>query len=544
LPILVSDPVRADTLGFLLSDPAVLQAVLDLASGSVIVADSTLTIRYANAAAATATGYSVEELIGQTALVLRSDDHDDEFYESIWSRLTAGLLWKGVLVNRRKDGQRLEEAVTISPVLDEVGEFVAFVANKRDRTVELRLQDDISRRRSDRQEIVILMDHVQPGETIRETASAFCRATTELEGIHGAMVLLLQHDGTLTVVSAAGLCEPALALTRPLSGALVDDLVETTVVGPWFLDVADDAGYPTIGRELADSLRDVGVTTTGFVGIRCDGELAGLLGVGTSWTDGVAWLSSRRGTLEQLGSYAGTLMGYQAVEHVRRERLRSEVLHVMENRLYHPVFQPVVDTGSGAIVGYEALTRFDDGCRPDVRVSDAHLVGLGPIFEATLAASAVEAARHLPSDIWLGLNFSAEAILDGFASPVVVRANRAIVIEITEHARIDSYPDVRKAIIDSGDVLLSVDDAGAGFASLHHVLELDPDIVKLDIGLIRGIDADPARQALAAGLCHFAQRTGTTLIAEGVETQGEAETVRDLGVELAQGFLFGRPEPF
>jgi EAL domain-containing protein (putative c-di-GMP-specific phosphodiesterase class I) len=171
-------------------------------------------------------------------------------------------------------------------------------------------------------------------------------------------------------------------------------------------------------------------------------------------------------------------------------------------------------------------------------------VGLGPILEATLAASAVEGARHLPPEIWLGLNFSAEAILGGFATPVVVRANRAIVIEITEHARIDSYPDVRKAISDSGDVLLSVDDAGAGFASLHHVLELDPDIVKLDIGLVRGIDVDPARQALAAGLCHFAQRTGTTLIAEGVETQGEADTVRDLGVELAQGYLFGGPEPF
>lgn len=88
---------------------------------------------------------------------------------------------------------------------------------------------------------------------------------------------------------------------------------------------------------------------------------------------------------------------------------------------------------------------------------------------------------------------------------------------------------------------IAVDAAGAGFASLRHVLELRPDIVKLDIGLVRGIDADPARQAMAAGLCEFAAQTGTMLIAEGIETEAEAEAVRRVGVGYLQGYLFGRP---
>jgi EAL domain-containing protein (putative c-di-GMP-specific phosphodiesterase class I) len=83
-----------------------------------------------------------------------------------------------------------------------------------------------------------------------------------------------------------------------------------------------------------------------------------------------------------------------------------------------------------------------------------------------------------------------------------------------------------------------VDDAGSGFASLRHILELRPDIIKLDLALVRGIDTDHAKQALAAGLRHFAALTGTTLIAEGVETESQARTIRELGVELAQGFLF------
>jgi EAL domain-containing protein (putative c-di-GMP-specific phosphodiesterase class I) len=97
---------------------------------------------------------------------------------------------------------------------------------------------------------------------------------------------------------------------------------------------------------------------------------------------------------------------------------------------------------------------------------------------------------------------------------------------------------VRKAIDECGAVRVAVDDAGAGFASLRHILELEPDIIKLDIALVRDIDTDPARQALAAGLRHFAALTGTTLIAEGVETPGQAETIRQLGVEFAQGHLF------
>lgn len=82
---------------------------------------------------------------------------------------------------------------------------------------------------------------------------------------------------------------------------------------------------------------------------------------------------------------------------------------------------------------------------------------------------------------------------------------------------------------------------------MNHILELRPDFVKLDISLVRDVDRNPARQAMVAGMCHFAAQSGTTLIAEGIETEAEAETLRHLGVPLgegqmlAQGYLFGRP---
>jgi EAL domain-containing protein (putative c-di-GMP-specific phosphodiesterase class I) len=162
-------------------------------------------------------------------------------------------------------------------------------------------------------------------------------------------------------------------------------------------------------------------------------------------------------------------------------------------------------------------------------------------LEVVLATAALDAADRMLPGVELSVNFSPETILSGRAAEVVRGRERPVVVEVTEHTAIEDYVALRAALAACGPVKVSVDDAGAGFASLRHILELEPDVVKLDIGLIHGIDGDLARQALAAGMRHYAQRTGTLLIAEGVETEAEADTVRRLGVHYGQGYYFGRP---
>ena len=118
-------------------------------------------------------------------------------------------------------------------------------------------------------------------------------------------------------------------------------------------------------------------------------------------------------------------------------------------------------------------------------------------------------------------------------------------LEVTEHAVISDYAAFRAAVAGSGpDVQIAVDDAGAGFASLRHIVELRPHIVKIDRSLVAGIDADPARQALLAGLRHFADSQGCSLIAEGIETEAELATLVALDVRAGQGYLLGRPGAF
>ena len=139
------------------------------------------------------------------------------------------------------------------------------------------------------------------------------------------------------------------------------------------------------------------------------------------------------------------------------------------------------------------------------------------------------------------MNVSPRFLASGGPEGLAQQSGLDLVLELTEHDPVDDYADLSRAVQRLPSVRLSIDDAGAGYACLTHVLALRPAFVKLDRGWVTGIDRDPARQALVAGLQSFTSRTGSTIIAEGVETPAELRTLRELGVELAQGFLLGRP---
>ena len=127
---------------------------------------------------------------------------------------------------------------------------------------------------------------------------------------------------------------------------------------------------------------------------------------------------------------------------------------------------------------------------------------------------------------------------------ILRQADRAVVLEITEHIAVQSYDRLAEALyILRGHARLAVDDAGAGYAGLRHILEVQPEFVKLDISLVRAVDTDAARRAMIGSMISFAREAGCVLLAEGIETPGELATLQRLGVSLGQGYLLGRPGP-
>jgi EAL domain-containing protein (putative c-di-GMP-specific phosphodiesterase class I)/CheY-like chemotaxis protein len=213
---------------------------------------------------------------------------------------------------------------------------------------------------------------------------------------------------------------------------------------------------------------------------------------------------------------------------------------------WHLVFQPIVELATRGVVGVEALARFTDPPGPpQAWFAEAAEVGLGVELELAAAEAALRQIRRIPRDAYLAINVSHRTA----GSPTLLEALRPhadrVVLELTEHERIDDYEHLAADLgrLRALGVRIAIDDAGAGFASLRHILNVRPDIIKLDVDLTRGIDVDPARRALAVALISFAEQMGMTIVAEGVETDEELRALQQLGVRLGQGFHLGRPAP-
>jgi EAL domain-containing protein (putative c-di-GMP-specific phosphodiesterase class I) len=219
---------------------------------------------------------------------------------------------------------------------------------------------------------------------------------------------------------------------------------------------------------------------------------------------------------------------------------------IIENHRFDIVLQPIVNLSSGRAVGYEALCRFHGSIQPpDVLLADAYRVGLSSELEVALAGAALELLPSLPRDTYLSVNVGAELLASPQMCQLMQGPMNQVVFEMTEQRAMTDYPATIAAVARLRDAggRLAVDDTGAGFSSLSHILRLQPDIVKLDRELTAGIDTDPVRQALAAALVNFSSTSGATIVAEGIEHAQQLQVVRNLGIPHGQGFHIGRPAP-
>jgi EAL domain-containing protein (putative c-di-GMP-specific phosphodiesterase class I)/CheY-like chemotaxis protein len=181
---------------------------------------------------------------------------------------------------------------------------------------------------------------------------------------------------------------------------------------------------------------------------------------------------------------------------------------------------------------------------PDVWFDAAHRVGRGVELELIALRRALQAAAALPHDIYVAVNASPEAVVSpGFDALLMDTGVEQIVLEITEHARVDDYAALGEALAPARErgVRIAIDDVGAGFASLRHVLRLDPDIIKLDLEITRGIEDDPDRAKFVGGLVAGASAVSTLVVAEGIETEAQLQRLLELGVRCGQGYFIGRP---
>jgi PAS domain S-box-containing protein len=518
-----------------------LAAAIEQMAETVVVTDRNASIVYVNPAFERTTGYASAEAIGQNPRLLKSGLQSAAFYQEMWSTLSKGSTWTGELVNRRKDGTLSTEEASIAPVVDASGALSSFVAVKRDVTHLREVETILEGTTRAQAQIVATLARLQPGPNLEATGQAIADALLGLDGMDSPTVLVFDEAGRAVVLGRGGDRTGPTEVGGTLPASRSAYLLAQATIGAWterWVPGPEDGDYGA--RFVATGLR-----AAAYAPIPGEDGPIGILIVGTTDPARADRLADQLPALIEIAPSARLLLEAPLRERLHRARSRGRIATVIADGAFHPVFQPLVDLASRTPIGYEALTRFDDGTAPDLVFAEARRCGLEWELEAATLRVALEASAVLPADRFLSLNVSPGFITAGHELRGILAARtRPIVIEITEHDHVDDYGALRSAFVALGSGLrLAVDDAGAGVANFTHLVELRPQIVKMDIGLVRGVNADLTRQALIVALHHFAGATDCQVVAEGIETEAERAVLEKLEIELGQGYLFGRPAP-
>lgn len=213
------------------------------------------------------------------------------------------------------------------------------------------------------------------------------------------------------------------------------------------------------------------------------------------------------------------------------------------------VFQPICELWDGRrAVGYEALSRFDAGT-PDEWFQAAWSLGRGVDLELAALRAALRLLDQIPTDCYLSVNVS-HAALNRSESVEILAGHSAerIQLEVTEHVFIADIASLQELLapLRKAGMRVAIDDFGSGHSTLREAVQFHPDTFKTDRWLATQIDSPGAwrQRAALASIIQLASRLDVTVVAEGIETDGEAETVYLLGVQYGQGYLLGRGDTF
>lgn len=238
---------------------------------------------------------------------------------------------------------------------------------------------------------------------------------------------------------------------------------------------------------------------------------------------------------------------------VKTDALRSlftrqqEMNDIIKSKRYQILYQPIFEYSTKSVIGFEALTRFQEN-----KISEdtegvfkiASAFGMAPQLELEVFKAAYEQFAPASDDQFLSVNLSPQTVESkAFCTRFPTLPKHPLVLELTEHEAVENYASLNKKLdtLTRSGAKLAIDDVGSGYASFKHVVELNPEIIKIDANTIRGINEKKNKQGLIKAFVAYGSFTGTKIIAEGVETEAELDMLLSLGVKFFQGYLFSQP---
>lgn len=406
---------------------------------------------------------------------------------------------------------------------------------------------------------------IDPSALMQRIAEQMCLLTPKADG---AAVSLLTSEDTFVVVSAHGLVRSLLGLTLPREGTFQGRAIATGRP-----QVSMD---PLADPELTEQVRGIGASLGigSLVVIPLMHRGTGIGALSLTAADKAKFSDRDIAAMEATARFVSALIGSHTElssmlddflgdpRHEGRDLAAQFLASVLlpdmarEDALNQHVsgllaapsplsaaYQPIVDLASEAVVGFEGLCRFPGSTErsPAYWFDVARRLGRGIPLELAALARVLAEVDGVPAACFLAVNASPSTAMDERLHAALLAVRTPVVLELTEHEPFpDGLADALKPLRDGG-IRLAIDDAGAGYASFKQILQLRPDIIKIDGSLTSGIDRDPAKRALVTAIVRLCAETGATTVAEAIERRDEQETLAELGVQWGQGYLFGRP---
>ena len=537
-----------------------LSAAVEQTADTVMITDAKGVIEYVNPAFTRMMGYDRSEILGQTPRMLSSGHMPQAFYQRMWRELNRGVVFSGVVINKRKDGSLLHQALTITPQRDLQGRTTHFISTGRDITEQVRAKERIEHMAhhdslTGLPNRVLLMDRL--GQAIARS-----KWHDRLVG-----VLFVDMDRFKVINDTLGHStgdELLQAMAKRLSACVRDGDTVARLGGDEFAIVLNDvASREDIGQRaqvVVDAVkqpfliggRELFVTTSiGICVYPNDGQDGSIL---LKRADVAMYNAKMRGK----SNYQFYTQHDESKELVRLG-LETDLRRALDRQEFFVVFQPQVDSKSHAVAGMEALLRW--------RRQDGKIVGPGefiPLLEETgmilavgnwILNEACLAAQNWREagmvDRRVAVNISIHQFRErGFVSRVCEALAKSglppemLELEITENVLVDDMRQASEVLnaLNAVGVRLSIDDFGTGYSSMHYLRHLPFDQIKIDKSFIDGVPHSRDDCAIVTAIITLAHSMELEVTAEGVENVEQYDFVRSLGCELIQGYLFGRPE--
>ncbi|MGC2854051.1 EAL domain-containing protein [Novispirillum sp. DQ9] len=532
------------------------------AANAIFITDISGRIEWVNEAFTRLSGFEAEEVLGRQPSVLRSGLQDEDFYRELWQTVLAGHVWRGELIERRKDGSLYSVEQTVAPILDDEGRVAHFVAVHEDVTSRKEAEQrvaylanyDMLTRLPNR---VLFRDRLYEAVTERRTARApLAVLFIDLDRFQRVNDTLGHDVGDQLLMTVASRINAAAAADADTIARIGGDefaIIQTRL--------PNNEAAASLARKVIDAVR----RPVDLDGIEV--QVGANVGIAIYPQDGddpdhliknadMAMYRAIRSETEEYFFFSNEMND----EARQRLGLEGDLRRAVENGDLELYYQPQIDVKTRKVVGVEALLRWHhptQGMIPPTRfipvAEDSGLIL--PMGEWVLHEAISQGQRWREAGlplITMAINISAvqfrqqdlvghvRRTLDGTGSD----ASR-LELELTESMLMQDAAGAVRILQELSDIgaQLAIDDFGTGYSSLSYLKQFPVDKLKLDQSFVRHLPGDNNDAVIARATINLGHSLGLEVIAEGVETEEQFAYLRAQGCDVVQGYLFGRPVP-